>query len=517
MPSLRRCPALLVAAFLTMITACTSQGSSALGSDLARVAQGELQGILAAETIEFHGIPYAAPPIGALRLAPPEPALPWSGRKDASSPGSRCPQPAAPTTFEASLDEDCLTLNVVRPKVGKPSPLPVMVWIHGGGFSTGAGSDYDPATFVATEGVLVVTLNYRLGALGFLGLTENPETANLGLLDQELALRWVRENIGAFGGDTENVTIAGQSAGGDSVCALLSAPAARDLFDRAVMMSGACSAVNVTDVILPGAGTPADTWKSSEVAQAMGSEFATRNGCESSTLECLRGLPIEKFVGSGYWSPVVGTAELPDRPSTALAAGDDDRPVLLGTTRLEGAYFVAALLGAVPWDDADGRAFDTFAALGAVAPQHASVYKRAEVSPRRSWAEIVTDRAYACPSAATATSLSAHRPVYAYEIDMPDSASPFAPLSPDLLGTTTHGGDIPLLFGLAGGPTVENSPRAHDFRGQIGAFVAAGDPNGDGLPTWPEFGDDGRTAIVGRADRPASTEEFTAAHHCDLW
>ena len=234
--------------------------------------KGKIQGKSAEGIDQFLGVPYAAPPVGALRWAAPQPVTPWHGIRGAPSYGNRCPQLAS-GNGPRSDTEDCLYLNVFTPP-GAPAAngaagargLPVLVMIHGGGLVNGSGDQHDGSLIVNTDHIVVVSLNYRLGVFGFLdvpGLGTSPLTANgnYGLLDQEAALRWVQRNIGAFGGDPGRVTIAGESAGGWSMCALMSSPPARGLFSAAIMESGSCASRPAAD------------------AQAAGLAFAAQAGC----------------------------------------------------------------------------------------------------------------------------------------------------------------------------------------------------------------------------------------------
>jgi carboxylesterase type B len=206
-----------------------------------KTRQGEVRGSLADGVHTFKGIPYAAPPFGAHRLRPPQPVEPWSGVRDALTFGAEPPQLRPDPQIRALVPdpavpgEDCLNLNIWSPALGSAG-LPVMVWIHGGMFEVGSGATYDGSRF-ARDGIVCVTINYRVGADGFLYLGDG--NANLGLLDQVAALAWVRENIAAFGGDPGNVTIFGESAGAMSVGMLLSMPRADGLFRRAIAQSGA--------------------------------------------------------------------------------------------------------------------------------------------------------------------------------------------------------------------------------------------------------------------------------------
>src|SRR3712207_215533 len=216
-------------------------------------AVGEVAGELGDGVHVFRGIPYARPPVGELRFRPPQPPEPWAGARPATAFGSIAMQSPSPleNLFGAaerpSMSEDCLYLNIWTPGLDG-ARRPVMVWIHGGAFVTGSGSTpwYDGTRFAARGDVVVVTLNYRLGAFGFLHLADLigesfVGSGNAGILDQAAALAWVRDNIAAFGGDPENVTIFGESAGAMSVGTLLALPAARGLFQRAILQSGAAS------------------------------------------------------------------------------------------------------------------------------------------------------------------------------------------------------------------------------------------------------------------------------------
>jgi len=291
----------------------------------------------------FRGIPYAAPPVGALRWAPPAPVASWAGTRDATNPGASCPQNIVterkPWTAEfmahGATSEDCLSLNVWTPAVGPGARRPVYVFLHGGGFNEGSGSIavYD-GEGLARKGLVVVTANYRIGALGFLAHPEltkaSPHHAsgNYGLLDQIAALQWVRDNISAFGGDPSQVTLAGQSAGGMSVLALIASPLAKGLFQRAVVESGL--------ITISPARSLAD-------AEADGVQFATDKGAAS--LAALRAMPADQLVGRSMSRPIVDGYVLRESPDVVLARGAQmDVPVLIGFNADEG--------GATPESDA---------------------------------------------------------------------------------------------------------------------------------------------------------------------
>src|SRR6266568_8308046 len=274
---------LIAAAACTNATATSGAGKSAGQSAstnpdtplVVATADGTVRGRAVAATDEFLGIPYAAPPVGALRWQPPRPPAPWHGTRAASSYAPHCPQPSG-SFGRASTSEDCLYLNVFAPAGARGKHLPVMVWVHGGSLRTGESDDYNPAGLVR-DGVVVVTINYRLGALGFLAdaaLASRPggPAGNYGLMDQQAALRWVQRNIGGFGGNPGEVTLFGESAGGLSTLAQLISPGARGLFQRAIVESG----------------TYELTEQSLATAESAGDAFAAKVGCTSDTAACLR-------------------------------------------------------------------------------------------------------------------------------------------------------------------------------------------------------------------------------------
>src|SRR5215471_7966207 len=297
--------AALAALAWALLPAGASATDGGSRSALVMTDEGAVRGTQTATLREFLGVPYAAPPVGDLRWRPPQPHARWAGVRDATSFGAHCAQ--GPSAFGvASASEDCLFLNVFAPaRRGDDVEhgAPVMLWIHGGALVVGESDDYDPAMLVA-RGVVVVTINYRLGALGFLAHpalaaeSARGSSGNFGLLDQQAALRWVRRNIREFGGDGDNVTIFGESAGGLSVHAQLASPLSHGLFARAIDESGA---------YMP-------SQPSLATAEAAGSAFAANAGCASQTAACLRGLPVATILAKqtgGTTGPNVDGAILP--------------------------------------------------------------------------------------------------------------------------------------------------------------------------------------------------------------
>jgi len=315
--------------------------------------QGLFTGFLDADyaACVYRGIPFAEPPVGERRLRRPEPPAPRQGAFEANKFGPACVQEESFLNGgkAEAYGEDCLYLNVWRP--AKSGKFPVMVWIYGGGFVGGAGSFdiYDGAHLASRKDVVVVTFNYRLGAFGFFALpelkAEDPKgsTGNYGILDQVRALEWVRDNIGAFGGDPDNVTVFGQSAGGMSICALLVSPEAKGLFLRAMIMSGPCRLM--TEL---------------EDGYAKSRELVKTMGCDGSDLlSCLRKKPAKAFEqksgndlfqGGVAWSPTVDGAVLPAMPVKMIQEGNYQKvPVIISTTRDELRVYTMMIPGLGLW------------------------------------------------------------------------------------------------------------------------------------------------------------------------
>src|SRR3954447_20035432 len=326
---------------LTVAGAATADSGPVVASSTDPVVatnNGIVRGLSVDGTYAFRGLPFAAPPTGELRWQPPHPVVSWQGVRDATTYASGCPQ-APGIAPPGPLREDCLYLNVSTPTLHPVSKRPVLVWIHGGGLIQDSGSNYD-GTKLAAAGAVVVTVNYRLGALGFLAhpaLAARPggPAGNYGLMDQQAALRWVRHNITAFGGDPRNVTIAGQSAGGVSVLDLLVSQHARDLFQRAIVQSGAFAL----------------TQQPLAAAETAGQAFAAQAGCPNQTAGCLRRLPVsallDKFPGAAIPGVIDGRI-VTESIGTALAAGHFAHvPIVNGFNHDEELIFTAALGTAV--------------------------------------------------------------------------------------------------------------------------------------------------------------------------
>ena len=489
-----------------------------------KTKQGLVKGIEEAEfsACTWKGIPYAQPPVGELRLRAPQPPLPHQGILEAYEVGPICPQ--AETIFAGGSikeqSEDCLTLNIWRPK--KLGSFPVMVWFHGGGFRQGSGGYpmYDGARLSAEYEVVVVTINYRLGALGFMALPElteedpNHSSGNYGLLDQIQALKWIQENISAFGGDPNNVTIFGQSAGGMSTCALLASPLAKGLFHRAISMSGSC----------------ADAMPLEE-SYEIGRRMVERIGCKGEgkeLLACLRQKPAQDFVfkikntvinaikGGITFGIKIDGYVLKEQPIDALAKGEFNRvPVMVGHTRDEIKLYTIFIPGLSLWSKFwVNRLMKKL--LGDYYSEVMSMYSYADYKRPIHLAYAVCDEAFISRGVDTAEKLSKYVPTYLYRFDWDDTKFPRK------MGAF-HSLDVPFVFGhftldsdlarlLANKKVVEKAkPLSQQMMAYYTNFAKYGDPNGGNLPYWPAYTSEKKSRIIFDTPitvLPISEEEF---------
>jgi para-nitrobenzyl esterase len=398
-------------------------GQSGTSSDRVQVTQGPLRGVIDGETFSFRGIPYAAPPVGPRRWRPPGDPPAWTEERSAQEFGQPCPQvDAERKTVTGS--EDCLTLNVWTPKV-RPGPLPVLVFVHGGdnywGSATGRTSDglYDGARIAERGPAVVVTLDYRLAALGFLAhrafAAENTEhtTGNWALLDQIRALRWVNENVAAFGGDPTRVLLFGQSAGSYDTCALVTSPLTHGLFQRALMESGPCWIPPQADIDLA----------TSAVLSATGCANATDVAAclRAVPMETLASLPVSSSDDAGmhkYFYPSVDGYVLAEAPMAALLAGRHQHmPLVFGTNAEEMTTLLATVQLGAPLTASDYHT----AVVATVGSDHAldveTTYAGdALLSFNRAYLNITGDLFFHCRMRRTAR--AAHRgqsePVWRY-------------------------------------------------------------------------------------------------------
>ncbi|MGK5740241.1 carboxylesterase/lipase family protein [Micromonospora sp. URMC 103] len=511
---LRHGAALVLALVLTAQTAPVAAAPAPAGP-VVRTDRGLIRGLTGDGFRTFQAVPFAAPPTGDRRWRAPQPVTPWSGIRDATRPHEECAQ--NPIFGPPAGTEDCLYLNVTAPTA--PGPHPVLVFVHGGSFQNGSGAEYDPARLVTQGGLVVVTINYRLGVFGYLGLPGLAGSGTFGLQDQQAALRWVRRNAAAFGGDAGNVTLAGESAGAESVCAQLTSPSARGLFDKAILQSGSCLTDWPDALFLPKieAGSP---FSPRGTVERTGSALAATLGCPAEhALACLRGKDpialLNATTGTGveaFVTPAYGTALLPVSPAAALRAGKAQRvPVLAGNNHDEHR----AIIGVIEITQGAYSAADyetmLAAAFGDEAARVAAHYPVEEYgTPGLAWAAAATDRIWACPTLTTQRLLARHAPTYAYEF-----AEAHGPaLTADYPWGAAHGYELPYLFDVAGFLTVGTvQPRlAADMIGSWAHFAATGQA------PWPAVRPTGaapyhRVFAAGRDGRV----DLAAEHQCAFW
>jgi len=459
---------------------------------------GEIQGLNNGASCAFLGVPFAAPPTGNHRWRRPEPASPWAPAVlNAMTLPANCAQLNVTTGLPVGT-EDCLKLNIWTPNPMPPGGAPVIVWLHPGGF-VNASANFAPQNgmnLAATTGTIVVAPNYRLGPFGFLGHEalegEDSAAGNFGLLDQRAALAWVRDRISSFGGDPDNVTVAGQSAGAHSVGLHLVAPGSTGLFHRAIMESGFASF----------------RWRTADEARRQGDDFASALGCAnpdpSQVLACLRTkTPVqillarppalfEQITESGrtQWTPVVDGIEIPDQPRRLYERGAFNRvPVLLGVNRDEGWTFVQrSFPGALTTEQYLATLTNEF---GSDASSVLNVYDAAAFpSPTDALSRVVGDVEYVCEARRTARAIERTRtPVFLYSFERE--------LLPVALDHVVHGLEVNFVFGNSFGPPLfpnyalnaDDVVLSRAMAGYWSRFAATGNPNVDvaGVVHWPAF------------------------------
>ncbi|MQY10083.1 Para-nitrobenzyl esterase [Streptomyces sp. RB5] len=518
-------------AFVALAALLTVAASSAPGEQrpVVRTDSGAVRGTVAGGHQVFSGIPYAAPPTGAHRWAAPRPVRPWPGVRDATRPGPLCPQVPAAYGDSASLDEDCLVLNVTTP--ARSGRAPVFVWIHGDG-TIGGGSFFD-ARRLADRGLVVVTLNYRLGVFGGFAHPGLPGSGTFGLQDQQAALRWVARNAAAFGGDPGNVTLAGSSFGAGSVTAHLTSPSARGLFHRAVLSSGE----GMMDMPAGAMGpqVPAYrwyTWRTLPEMRATGRDVAAGLGCGGlgppAALRCLRALPVKRIldvpqVMNMFQAFAFGEGILPELPEKALREGRFHRvPVLSGATRDEHRLFAGLLYDAAGkrMTERDYTALVTTAFGTAHAPAVLAEYPAAGFpTPALAWATVITDRMWARGMYAQHTALGRHVPTFAYEF-----ADPHAPMYLPLpvegfdFGAY-HASDTPYVFEEKEVRFTPPQARLADtITDYWAAFATTGTPSRRGLPSWPAFAPSASPPHTqSLAPDAIASVDYAAEHRLGFW
>jgi para-nitrobenzyl esterase len=529
-----------------MLVAPSSQARIvAPGAPQIRTADGPVQGFVRSGVSTFLGIPYAAPPTGAQRWQPPQPAAAWTDTLQATKFANTCPQITELGVFAGpvSVTEDCLYLNVFAPQTRSAKPLPVLVWIHGGGLFDGESNDYDPTALVKGGPggpTVVVTINYRLGLLGYFAHpvldAEGHDFGNYGLMDQQAALRWVKRNIAAFGGDPGNVTVGGQSAGSTSTAALVISPDSAGLFHRAIFQSG-----------------PLLTVAPRELAEQRGTKFAAAAGCgeevNGAAADCLRKLSVSKILslqgtasGNGLYvnGLLVDGKVLPIPGDTAWTTGKfNHMPIMNGGVADEGAFNASIdelFFGAMTPDRYAELVKSTYggpAGPGVGPPNYpegtpAAVMTKYPLSayknPGDAWTAVATD-AIVCKHPYLNSRVSQHVPLYAYEFADRDAAWYFPKIN--FAHGAAHTIDIQFLFvDWHGGPLGILHPltqQEHALSKQLVAawtnFMYTGNPNLKGDAPWPRYTKDAPVYLSQNVPHLSTITEaqYRSAHKCEFW
>jgi para-nitrobenzyl esterase len=516
--------------FVGLLVVCAATAVSAVSaiadSKVVMTDDGPVKGMVVHGVREFLGIPYAAPPVGDLRWQPSQAHAPWVQPLDATKFANHCPQVASPFGV-ASLTEDCLYLNVFTRHTGDDHDdreasrrRPVMVWIHGGSLVVGESDDYDPTQLVKEGGVIVVTINYRLGLLGFFAepaLDAEPHLlANYGLMDQQFALQWVRRNIAAFGGDPDRVTIFGESAGGLSAFSNLASPKAAGLFQRAIVESGAYQITS-----------PLPTLAQGETA---GSAVATALGCTSGSnaaiAACLRSESVADILGAQGSSavPIVDGQVLTEQLASAFGSGNFNQvPVIDGSNHDEWRLFVALdfdLLGspltAAGYPAALAATFGTALEPAVILQYPLSNY----LSPDEAFAASVTDPVFSCPARLADQLMSPFVRTFAYEFNDENAPEVFLPPVSFPYGAA-HGSEIQYLFKITESFPATLTPDQEKLSDAMirywTRFAATGDPNSFRTPVWPRYSSltDKFQSLMPRT--PSTETNFATDHHCSFW
>ena len=529
---------LVFAALLAMTVGATAAPAT--------TAEGPVEGVASNGVTRFLGIPYASPPVGSLRWMPPQPVVKWTAPRAANKFGPTCAQVTTlgPFAGPANSREDCLYLNVFT--ADTKAKRPVLVWIHGGGYFDGASNDYDAAKLVTRGKLVVVTFNYRLNLFGFMAHPaldgEGHAFGNYGIMDMQAALQWVKRNAASFGGDPNNVTVGGQSAGAGASSAIVVSPASKGLIHRAIYQSGGY--------------TP---FASKATAEARGQKFAAAAGCigdNAAIAKCLRALPAAKIAAlagtASATSPLVGGplldgTILPRQLIDAFQGGQINQvPMMMGTTADEGNFNAGITQyfkpGRTALDEADykGYAQRTYggnAGPGGSLPAYPkgtveavmARYPITKAGAQMAWDTAHSD-AMACRGAYTAPAIAGHAPLYMYLFN-DRTAQTYFPKMQGFQPLAYHTADIPYVFtGYHGGPDgvpITLTPAQAKLSDKLvdvwANFARTGNPNGASdahskMESWPRWKKDGAAYLVQDAKWATQTNaEFNAAHNCGFW
>ena len=560
---LRRAGMGLLTSILVVFGVAVTDAMADSPTRVIETTSGPVRGVSDSVVNKFQGIRYANSTAGANRWTPPTAPARSDTVFDATTPGTPCPQQVNQFSSPPPFSEDCLFLNVITPvDTGGDDGLPVWIFIHGGALVTGTGAAFDPSVLVSTHKIIVVTINYRLGALGWLAdpaLDGNGIAGNYGLMDQQLAFKWVRDNIEHFGGNPNRVTIGGESAGGLSTSSNLASPTAEGLFRAAIIESGAYMLFGVRPVA---------------AQEALGVAFATAVGCTGTNpqiADCLRNTPVTALLaaqGNINTSPTAGTTILPQGLADAFSSGHFNRvPVMQGTNLNEGTLFepfafdpTFKFVPGGPLNALIAAHILTFtqAVAGFTGPAKATavaaLYPPASFpnpdannapSADEAWGQIFTDITFTCRGLAANQLLAMFVPVHAYEFADPNAPNLFQPLIGFSYGAS-HAAELQYLFDAktlqgpadaaanaaspAPGAAVQPPPLttggrqlAVEMKAYWANFVRFHDPNGrpereegDDLAFWPAFGQMGFVQkLVPGPTQPFPISTFSTEHNCD--
>jgi len=509
-----------VAAAITL-AGCGGSDDSAADPTVVQTQQGPVKGTASGGVQRFLGVPYAAPPTGALRWKAPAAAATRTGVYDAGKPGSPCLQ-APPPTNAVSGNEDCLYLNIYRPDTASATPLPVVFAIHGGGFVLGSSAFIDGTSLAKNHQVIVVSINYRLNALGFMAhpalTAEDSSThasGNYGLMDQNAALAWVKQNIGAFGGDPANVTITGGSAGGISVFSHLASPMSANLFAKAAPQSGGFTRVQA----------PLGD------AETSGAAFASAWGCGTGTpaeiATCLRNLPAATTLQGNppVWLPIVDGKFLTTSTSTAFSTGAFNKvPLMAGFVDDEGTFFVATAFD-VRGNPVAAPAYETTiqAYLGVPGASTAALYPLSQyASPSQALARVYGDYRVICGIMQDADNIASHVPsAYVYQFSEKhgyNTNSLVSNLPPTSISYGAfHGSDVAYWFDQMITPTAAQQQLAQIMSSAIANFAKTGNPSTAGAPQWQPYTAAQRPTFSLSQEMLNANFDAYGAHQCGYW
>lgn len=517
--------------WLGALTLSASAAFASSSAPIVQLTQGAVQGIREGGVDQYRGIPYAQAPVGSLRWVAPQPPQGWQGVRDASRFGAACPQAREILADQGPQSEDCLWINVSVPPGDSASPRPVILWVHGSGTVLGSGSYYDASKLALATDAVVVTFNYRLGALGWLwtsGMQGEVRGHNFALQDQQEAMRWVQRNIAAFHGDPGRVTLAGQSIGANSVSAHLASPTAAGLFQRAFLASG---------VEPPGLG-------SSDKLAGVGDDFARRLGCASGATQmaCLRSLSVGAILAGSPtyadiarigvpWHNFIDGEMVPEDVFHAISKGQFNKvPIMVGSTLDDGRGFIpfSYELDGTPMTEAEYKAAVSGFVGASLQPLLTGLWYPSSKygAPNLAASQVFTD-VFACQAHELARRASDRVPVFLYEFA--DRTAPKLFDDPFMDQGAYHASDLIYWFQspVGGAPIALNTAQrklSDQMLRYFKRFVHHGDANqglatGDADPRWPAFNLLRKPALSWTPEgaRLSDWGAFPRDHQCGTW